>query len=65
MHDTREYENSELGRTLPDKFACDYVVIAYLAYPLSNYLLKSSREKVQRRYYIVLYTMLKNHPLIR
>lgn len=49
MHDAREYENSELGRTLPYKLACDYVVIAYLAYPLSNYLLKSSREKVQQR----------------
>ncbi|EFX74996.1 hypothetical protein DAPPUDRAFT_250963 [Daphnia pulex] len=48
MHDARVYENSELGRTLPVKLAgTDYHLIADLAYPLSNYLLKSySREAV-------------------
>jgi len=59
MHDARVYENSELGQTLRDKLAgTEYHLIADLAYPLSNYLLKSYPREGANEVNIALYSML-------
>jgi hypothetical protein len=59
MRDDLVYENGEIGQMLRDKLAgTDYLIIADLAYPLSNYLLKSYPQEGANKVNIMLYSML-------